>query len=1027
MLIDSRTAQLAVLRASAAGLAMAMCLAAPSPVQAQALPPGAAPETAADGAQPAADPAMAEEEIVVTGSLIRNPNLEQSSPVAVIGAEEIELQQANVAEELLRELPGAVPSIGSAVNNGNGGQSFVDLRGLGINRNLVLLDGVRVVPGNLGGVFDLNNIPLALVERVDVLTGGASTTYGADAVSGVVNFITVDDFEGAEISASQQITERGDGNTLRADVTVGANFADERGNAVLSVGYQEADPVYQGARNLSASSLSSLTGAAEGSGTSVPSRFSLRGVGTRQIDPGSGALVPTFATFNFNPFNIFQTPFRRYNLYGSGNYEVADGIEVYARGLFSKNIVQTIVAPSGIFNAQVTIPLSNPFLPAAARNQFCAQDTDPNTPGVQRLYGQAECDAAAGATNPNDPNYRTVSTNLSRRSVELGTRDREFTNNVFDYRAGVRGDLTDTLNFDLFGGYGQSENRQLDEGYVLLSRVRQALLATNADTCLNAANGCAPLNVFGPAGSITGEMADFLRGQASTLTIVSLGQARGLISGDLGFSSPLASDPIGIAVGAEYRKYSAEVQPDSIVSIPGELGGFGGANVAVDGGFDVREVFGELVAPLIADRPFFHNLTLEAGLRHSRYSVDAAGNPKFSTTTYKVGGSWEPVSSLKIRGTYSRAVRAPNIAELFTPVGVGLTNLNTDPCAGSAPLANANLRAICLAQGAPVSSIGNISNPSAGQANLSAGGDINLKPEKADSFTVGAVFQPDFIPGLAVTLDYYDIKITDAITAPTPADIIAACFGATPTAPPPNAADPACTSIRRNPNTGGLDGNPGETPGLFAVLSNTGRVKTSGVDLGLSYRKELGFAKLNLGFNGNYTRESKFQAKAGSINRECAGYYSVSCGSPASPVIGSIQPKYSFNQRTTLDFGGIDVSLLWRYIHKVRFEPQQLADDIAAAQAAPGDCPDPLGTDPGGCIINPEFRRIGSRHYFDLTTRFSVTDKFTFTLTVQNLLDKQPPVVGNSVGSTTFNSGNTYPSTYDALGRRFAIGAKLTF
>ncbi|MGE0180085.1 MAG: TonB-dependent receptor plug domain-containing protein, partial [Sphingomonas sp.] len=198
--------------------------------------------------------------IVVTGTLVRNPNLVASSPVNVVGEEEIELQQANVAEELLRELPGAVPSIGSAVNNGNGGNSFVNLRGLGSNRNVVLLDGVRVVPADLLGRFDLNNVPLALIQRVDVLTGGASTTYGADAVSGVVNFITRRDFAGIDINLSEQITERGDGNVFRADVTIGANFDDGRGNATLSVGYQEADPVYQGARDQSLFTISSTTG-----------------------------------------------------------------------------------------------------------------------------------------------------------------------------------------------------------------------------------------------------------------------------------------------------------------------------------------------------------------------------------------------------------------------------------------------------------------------------------------------------------------------------------------------------------------------------------------------------------------------------------------------------------------------------------------------------------------------------------------------------------------------------------------------
>ena len=417
------------------------------------------PETPPPGMQSQASAGPAEEtsqgDIVVTGTLIRNPNLVASSPVAVVGQEEIQLRQTNNAEQILRDLPGAVPSIGSAVNNGNGGAAFADLRGLGNFRNLVLLDGVRLTPSSLVGRVDLNNIPLALVERVDTLTGGAATTYGADAVSGVINFITRSDFAGAEISASEQITERGDGNVFRVDVSIGANFDDGRGNAVLSVGYQEADPVYQGARRFSRTNYTSTTGAVGGSATTVPGRFTV-GSGFQQINPATGRLQLPVVPFNFNPFNIFQTPFERFNIYGAGHYEVADGVEVYTRGLFSKNTVDTIIAPSGVFSQVVTIPVSNPFLPAAARATFCANnDFNPNLSGIQTLT-PAQCAAAAVATNPNDPNFRTFTTTVGRRTTELGPRTSAFVTQIFDYRAGVRLDVTDAINLDLSGAYAES-------------------------------------------------------------------------------------------------------------------------------------------------------------------------------------------------------------------------------------------------------------------------------------------------------------------------------------------------------------------------------------------------------------------------------------------------------------------------------------------------------------------------------------------------------------------------------------------
>src|SRR6478736_3666671 len=384
----------------------------------------AQPAFAQDQAAPAeqtaaADAAPAGGEIVVTGSLSRNPNLISSAPVAVVGAEEIALRQRNTAEELLRDLPGAAPSIGSAVNNGNGGSSYVDLRGLGNFRNVVLLDGTRIAPSSTVGRTDLNNIPLALIERVETLTGGAATTYGADAVSGVVNFITRQDFSGVQLDVSHGLTEKGDGQSTRADVTIGASFDDGKGNAVLSIGYQRTKPVYQGDRLIGQNNYTSTTGARGGSGTTVPGRFTLP-TAFNTIVPATGALRPYVGStdgFNFNPYNIYQTPFKRFNMYASAHYDVSDKLSFYTRALFSKNTVNTIIAPSGVFGQLLTIPVSNPYLPAAARAQFCANnDFDPNAAGVQTLTA-AQCNAAALATSPTDPNFRAFTTTVGRRTT----------------------------------------------------------------------------------------------------------------------------------------------------------------------------------------------------------------------------------------------------------------------------------------------------------------------------------------------------------------------------------------------------------------------------------------------------------------------------------------------------------------------------------------------------------------------------------------------------------------------------------
>ncbi|WP_447726927.1 TonB-dependent receptor domain-containing protein [Sphingomonas koreensis] len=964
--------------------------------------------TAAYAQDTTAEPATEEAtEVVVTGTLISNPNLISSSPVSVIGENEIQLRNEGNAEELIRDLPGAVPGIGSATNNGNGGFSTVDLRGLGAQRNLVLLDGNRLVVANQSGTVDLNNIPVALIQRTEVLTGGASTTYGADAVSGVVNFITRKDFAGMELAVGNSITERGDGHSFRADLTLGVNFDDGRGNAVLSLGYQEADAIYQGARDISVFEVNGVTGRAAGSSaTSVPTTISIRpnpaGNATRsQLNTGGTLLVPEYAGFNFNPYNIFQTPYKRHNIYAAANYEVSDTIEVYARGMFSRNVVSTIIAPSGIFGEALTIRGDNPYLPSGVRDQLC------NSAGI-----------ALGG----DCNTHTAIPMLEvyRRTTELGPRVSEYTTTMFDYRAGAKVKFSESIALDLSAGYGESDLVQIQSGYVLRSRVQQALNATNTTSCINPAGGCVPLNLFGPQGSITPEQAAFLAG-SSTITIKNkLSQARALLTGDFG-ASLWADEAIGFAVGAEYRKYEYARLPDNFAAVPGELGGAGGAVPPFAGGYDVKEVYGELIAPIAADKPFFHSLTAEAGVRYSSYSVDAPGDPSFETTTWKAGLSWEPVDSIKFRGNYQRAVRAPNVDELFRPVTTNLTNLTVDPCQLTLPNGNANLTLACLNQGA--TAVGAIPVPTSGQINFTGGGNANIKPETADTFTVGAIFRPSFVPGLTVSVDYYNIKINDAITRQTPDDALAACFG---TARPvvmtaAQANSTACTIIRRNPSTGSLSGSPASTPGLFLPLTNNGRLATDGIDLAVSYQRKFGDVGLNLNFTGNWTNHLRFRASPTALNRECVGYYSVNCGPSNAASGGQIQPKFSFQQRTTLSFGPADVSLLWRYIHPVRYEPGLTPIFSGTITAGPGGAGSPMV----GRVEN--FNHIEAFHYFDLTTRFEVNEHLDLVFGVSNLFDREPPITGHNVGQTGSNSGNTFPSTYDTIGRRFNASAKIRF
>jgi outer membrane receptor protein involved in Fe transport len=957
----------------------------------------------------AADEKAADEEIVVTGTLIKNPNLVSSQPVTVTTSDVIQLRASNVAEEVLRDIPGIVPSIGSAVNNGNGGASYVNLRGLGSNRNLVLLDGNRLAPSELAGRVDLNNIPLALVERVDALTGAAVTTYGADAITGVVNFVTKRSFTGVELNTSYGITELGDGNYFRTDLTIGGDFDGGKGNAVVSVGYQKSDPVYQGDRGFSSDNIDSTTGLAGGSGTSVPFRLSgLRPIDPAtglpstnpavanvngQFDPANGFGRALYAPFNFNPYNIFQTPFERFNIFAQARYEVSDAVEFYSRAMFSKNTVQTIIAPSGLFGSSVTINLNNPFLPAGIRSQICAGNIGTTTNYIPR-FTAAECAAAATATGPSDPNYRTYTGALARRTTEFGPRISNYQTTFFDYQAGLRGAVNSHINWDVSAAYGQSENIQTTQGYVLISKARNTLLANNTTTCISTDPGCVPVNWFGPGGTINPAAASYVTGSATIVNTTSLGQVRGLLSGDLGFATPWGADPISFALGAEYRNYVAKQRSDQTAK-SGDLGGFGGAPQDISGSYDVKEVYGELIVPVVQDKPLFENLTLEGGARYSSYKVNATPKRSFDAFTWKVGGSWTPVQGIKLRGNYSRAVRAPNIGELFAPVQSGLTSLSIDPCSGNRPVNNATLRAVCLLQGAPTSSIGSIENPTAAQAQSQQGGNPGLKPEKADTWTVGIVAQPSFIPGLAVTLDYFRISVRDAVSSPSAQNVIDLCFGSAPGYSLASVNNPACarSQIGRNALTGGLDGEAAVTPGLNLPLSNLGYLKTSGVDLTLAYSRDIGFAKLGVTANGTWTIDNKFRATPVSAIIECV--------TVISPTCGSLQPRFQSQVRTTLSFKPADISLLWRHMSSFAADPAV------------------------GAL--PAFSRIRPYEYFDFTTRFHIIDNITLTATVANLFDQKPPYVGSTIGSTAFNSGNTYPSTYDALGRRYTVQLGVRF
>ena len=946
-----------------------------------------------------------------TGTRIADSNLVLANPVIGVDAEEISRQAPMSIETVLRILPGTAPGIGQQVNNGNGGVATLNLRGLGAGRNLVLMNNRRLVPSTLGSAVDLNAIPIAMIERFEVLTGGAVTTYGADAIAGVVNFTTRRNFEGVDLQMVNGITERGDGRQFRVSGAFGANVADGRGNVTIGLDYTKTEPVRQGDRGFSlfgrgstcpgsvsdANCATATAGPIQGSATAVPaailSPVPTTGPFAGGAQVGGANFAPGLSDYNFNPPNLFQAPLERFSMMAQANYEVAPAIEVYAEGLYNRSVVRTELAPSGtFFSSQIQVPFNNPFLAPGMRTQLC------DWAGLNA----AACSTAI-ANGTNVPGLL-----VGRRLVESGPRVTEFTTDLFQFTAGVRGKVTNTVNFDIFGQYGESNRVNTNvSGNALLSRVNQALRVnpTNPAACADPSGGCVPLNLFGPEGSITPQMLAFIGTPTSTFSTTTFETVQGILSGDLGVSSPLGETPIAFALGAEYRRYSGLTFGDLPTSTAGAILGAGGAVQRTEGSFYSTEIYGELIVPLIENRPFAHLLQVDGGFRYSDFST-TGGN-----WTFKGGVQWAPVEDIKFRAAWTRAIRTPNIGELFAPVNTALTNLTTDPCQGALGTANATVSALCAAQlaavGAPAGRLGSIPAPIAGQINFTGGGNINLQPETATTWSAGAVFTPTFARGLFISADWYRITVKDAITSPGVGDVVSGCFGQSN----PNFVN--CQLIRRDRLTGGLSGDPGSVQGLLLFPSNLGMIQREGIDINASYAVELGEVGLNFGLNANHSMRNRFQSGPASFVRECQGFYSVDCD-------GVMLPDWAANLRSTLTYKGFDASLLWRYISGFDVEPRTVPNTLQ-----PGVVGSFGATNPNRVV--GAYRSIDSYNWFDLNLGFNVTEGLRVTALIENLFDRKPPETGSTIGSTAFNTGNTFPSVYDALGRRFSVTLGLSF
>ncbi|QJE73165.1 TonB-dependent receptor [Aerophototrophica crusticola] len=941
----------------------------------------------AQSAPAASDQSAQLEEIIVTGTRIRTPGLVANSPISSVGELELKQTQPVAVESLIKDLPVAIPAIGPGTNNGSGGAATVDLRGLGSNRTLVLIDGRRVTPFNLFGSVDTNSIPVALIKRVDLVSGGASAVYGADAITGVVNFILRDDFEGASVNASYGLADEGDAKRRRVDVTLGGNFADGRGNAVVSAGYTKTDPLLFIDRSyVGAGPISSVSGLFQGSNTSVPSRIQVLPLPNRQLDVATGTLVAPYNTQNTNPEQYYVTPLDRKQITGIAKYEIASFAEAYVNAMFVESDVDTQLASSGTFGNTYQVPIGNPFIPQAARDQICA------------ARGIAASQCVVG-------NATEVPMTIDRRFVELGPRLNSFANQTYQITTGLRGDFADLLegwSYDAYYTYGKSEQTQTRGNWGSNSKVQQALRALNTTSCTNTANGCVPLNLFGNAGSITPAMLGFINLDAIVNQTVEMEVLSGSVSGDLGsLRSPLSEDAIGVAFGAEWRNMEAANKSDGPSQIFGEVLGTGAPTPDRRGKVELKEYYGELIAPLVSGITGVEHLNLEAGIRLTQFEAQK----KSEYSTYKIGGDYSPIKDIRVRTMYQKATRAPAINELYAPLVTQLSNLATDPCQGTnINQGQANtagtLSNLCRLTGVPVGAIGSVAPPSSSQVNILSGGNPALAPEVGRTFTAGVVLEPRFLDNLTITADYFQVRLTGAVGTPAVADIVNACYSAA--ANPTFAFNSACALIGRNANTGTLNGN--DARGVTLALSNLGVFDVKGIDVGLDYKLDLDDVGLNdlgaltFSFRGTKNTTVEYQATPSAVNRDCLGYYSSACGTNFNGPI----PEYKWSLRTNWQVSDFDVGFTWRHIGELKAEPI-------------------------GPTLLPAYRKIDAYDYFDLALGWNWEETLSLNLTVSNLFDKKAPFVGQGAGSTAQNSGNTFPQTYDVVGRYFTLGATVRF
>jgi outer membrane receptor protein involved in Fe transport len=947
------------------------------------------------------------EEVVVTGSRIVSTSLDSPSPVQTITSEDIQATGILNTQDLLLKNPTfGTPTLSRTNSNfltSGGGVSTVDLRNLGIDRTLTLVDGRRFVSGNPGSqAVDYNTIPAQFIERIDVLTGGASAVYGSDAVAGVVNIIYKKNFEGVAFDGQYGVSAEDDNEETQFGITLGTTTSDGRGNIMAHVGYTKQGPVYSRDRERSAvdqiSTGAGLTGdPAEIFDITRPfySSYAPQGrfftangpAGGITFDHG-GNVIPwstngsaTLAATGFNrsALRTIAVPVERYLFAGRGSFEFTENHSAFLEGTYASSNTTTKIEPYPL-GAEDIYPATggqvpaefdvggvltrNPIVPDVVFNSAADEDGD----GLRDYY-------------------------FTKRMADFGTRGATAKRDTFRVVGGLQGDLgsESKWHYEAFYSFGQTKEAQNSGGQVNVLNFRNALEAipdaddedgdgnTTEAICRDAnarAQGCVPVNVFGWNTMSQGAI-DYIEAPGSLTTFTRQRVLGANVSGEL-FEMP--AGPLGVAIGAEYREEFSESEFDALTQAGLNAGN---AIPPTRGEFDVKEAYVEANVPLLKDLPAVDQLSLRAAVRASEYSTVG------STLSWNGGLEWSPISSLRFRAIRALSTRAPNINELYSPPSQTFPTGVQDPCLGVTATSSGAISDACRAApgvNANIAANGSFTLNQSDVQGISGfdRGNPNLSEEQGNSWTIGAVWQPENIAVLDrfdFTVDYYRIDISDAIVQTDRNFILSQCYG--------GGNQSFCDFVTRRPAAVGAN-SAGSIEFLDAGVTNSGGEFAEGVDLTVAYAQPIGAGRLNARLSYTHLLDHYLIPLPDEDKDYSAGEVGDS-KDRAYLTLGYQLGKFGGTLQTT-------------YISAA-----DLDDGFLAAFDLPRGA---LG--------------VGSAMYVDMQLTWQPTDSYQVYLGANNLFDEEPPLLISGLPSDVTGT-ETDAGTYDAIGRRWYAGVRMKF